>query len=155
MSSSQFLCCRWVGTGGQPFARQHSAGLFCFPSAGSTALLGARNWDDTGANHHCGPDCCFSNMTDAWNCYWYLMRLGTTLCGVPDGRDNMQMCSIGNAHVFGSVLGQRGSSSYCSDAATGLRWVLENCGHNGDQEVAGSAVAGGNGDLLMSVNTQY
>ncbi|KAJ3474536.1 hypothetical protein NLG97_g9800 [Lecanicillium saksenae] len=77
---------------------------------------------------------------------------GWTGCGVPAGTDNIVMCHIGNAIVKGIADHQRGTSSYCRDVATGLRWILENCGHNNNQEVAGGAVAWGNGDLLVDIS---
>ncbi|KAJ3489370.1 hypothetical protein NLG97_g6011 [Lecanicillium saksenae] len=88
------------------------------PSAAATALfaLTAARWFGNG----CGSSK-FSNMADAWKGWDYLDGLGETNCGVPDGRDSMQICLIGNAHVVGVVKKQRGSSSYCRDVVISLR----------------------------------
>ncbi|KAJ3474534.1 hypothetical protein NLG97_g9799 [Lecanicillium saksenae] len=123
------------------------SGAAASPAAAASKALEAR-WING-----CGDDY-FSNMGDAWACYNYLNGLGTTDCGVPEGQWVIQMCQIGNAHVYGQKAENRHVSSYCRDVAIGLRWVLENCGHNGNQEVSGQAVAWGNGDLLVSITTR-
>ena len=60
----------------------------------------------------------------AVDCANYLTSLGTQDCRT-DG--STVMCSSGRTMVRGIALGDDSASSFCSDVAVAVGWVLDNC----------------------------
>ncbi|KAL2192583.1 hypothetical protein P885DRAFT_82042 [Corynascus similis CBS 632.67] len=93
----------------------------------------------------CGPaEAAYTNVNGLIACFNYLRNLGTQSCVAGE---NTVMCTAGDAHVYGSALTGT-ASSYCSDVALGLLWVIDHCTRP-DQSCAGAQAANGNGDLIV------
>ncbi|CAO2654827.1 Nn.00g115600.m01.CDS01 [Neocucurbitaria sp. VM-36] len=97
----------------------------------------------------CGPsDAAYTNVNSVIACYHNLKNLGTTRCGVPGSGKVTEFCRSGDAHAIGQSLTGRDESSYCSDVAIGLLWVVDHCTRP-DQSVAGFAAPNGNGNFFV------
>ncbi|KAJ6785765.1 hypothetical protein PWT90_06610 [Aphanocladium album] len=125
-----------------------SAELRAMPRPTSDHNEGARSLDKRWTNTCAISNAAYTNVDDLWGCYNYLNSLGTTRCGINEGQENIRMCEHGDAHVSGSNPTRRAVSSYCSDVATAVRWVIDNCARGNTR--AGDAAAWGNGDLIIT-----
>ncbi|KAF1846668.1 uncharacterized protein K460DRAFT_417705 [Cucurbitaria berberidis CBS 394.84] len=97
----------------------------------------------------CGPsEAAYTSVGGVIACYQYLRNLGTTRCGVPGSGRVTEFCRSGDAHASGQSLTGRDESSYCSDVAIGLLWVIDHC-TRADQSVAGFAAPNGNGNFFV------
>jgi hypothetical protein len=56
-------------------------------------------------------------------------------------------CTAGGADIVG--VSTTKASSYCSDVATGVHWVIKNCAAN--KKIHGQKAANGNGNLIVGV----
>ncbi|KAL4925202.1 uncharacterized protein BDV17DRAFT_294754 [Aspergillus undulatus] len=88
-------------------------------------------------------------VSDAQSCVDYIRNKGTTGCAV-DG-ENVVFCTAGNAQISGSNVNLQDSpTSNCNDVAAGAQSIIDSCAQNG--QVAGYNAAGGNGDIIVSIN---
>ncbi|KAL2817053.1 hypothetical protein BDW59DRAFT_175590 [Aspergillus cavernicola] len=90
-------------------------------------------------------------VAEAQNCVDFLFNKGTEDCGVPN--ENSIFCSAGDTVITGSNINNKpgGASSLCRDVAYGAQAIIDSC-TNGDGQVAGANAAGGNADLIVSIN---
>ncbi|KAF1935655.1 hypothetical protein EJ02DRAFT_415413 [Clathrospora elynae] len=98
----------------------------------------------------CGPsDGAYTNVNGVIACYNYLRNLGTTRCGVVGrGIPVTEFCRSGDAHATGQSLTENDESSFCSDVAIGLLWVIDHCTRP-DQSTAGFSAPNGNGNFFV------
>ncbi|KAL2203359.1 hypothetical protein CC79DRAFT_1337986 [Sarocladium strictum] len=107
----------------------------------------------------CYPYSQNAHISAAYACRDYLNSLGTTPCVVRGYLQQTAHChadiaSVGVAFVYGMPSYPSSyASSYCSDVARGLNWVLDNCLSQNPCRcgVAGQNAAWGNGGHVVSV----
>lgn len=77
----------------------------------------------------CGPsDAAYAPVNDIIACYNYLRNLGTTRCSVGGpGLPVVEMCRAGQAKILAQSNTGNDESSYCSDVACGVLWVINSC----------------------------
>ncbi|KAK2610066.1 hypothetical protein N8I77_003523 [Diaporthe amygdali] len=100
-----------------------------------------------------------ANVDDVIVCFNFLVALGNYLItvsesdqisGVPYFR---QVAIYNSAVVIAHSLNVGGTASTAYDVALGVQWVFTNCNSGG--QVAGSAAAYGNGDLVVQSSGYY
>ncbi|KAH8702960.1 hypothetical protein GQ44DRAFT_552925, partial [Phaeosphaeriaceae sp. PMI808] len=74
------------------------------------------------AEARCGDS--YVNVNEAIQCYKFLNALGTFPCRVPSGQRSTILAQAGRARIEGHGIGQ---SSYCSDVALAILWVIDHC----------------------------
>ncbi|KAL4939949.1 hypothetical protein BDV06DRAFT_213891 [Aspergillus oleicola] len=89
-------------------------------------------------------------VSEAQACVDYLFNKGTESCTVSG--ENVVFCSSGSTVITGSNLaGSGGTSSLCRDVAYSAQAIIDSCTTSVGY-VAGYNTAGGNGDLIVSIN---
>ncbi|KAL4797894.1 hypothetical protein BDV19DRAFT_358201 [Aspergillus venezuelensis] len=87
---------------------------------------------------------------EAQSCVDYLFNKGTDSCTVSG--ENVVFCSAGSTVITGSNLaGSGGTSSLCRDVAYAAQAIIDSCTTSVGY-VAGYNAAGGNGNLIVSIN---
>ncbi|OAK97278.1 hypothetical protein IQ06DRAFT_350973 [Phaeosphaeriaceae sp. SRC1lsM3a] len=97
------------------------------------------------ANPRCGDS--YGPVSDAIVCYKFLNALGTYPCTVPPGQRSAVLAYSNLVRVVGYGIEQ---SSYCRDVALAVLYTIDHCTRP-QQDVAGTAVANGNGDYTIGV----
>ncbi|KAJ8108846.1 hypothetical protein ONZ43_g6300 [Nemania bipapillata] len=93
-----------------------------------------------------------ANVDDVIACFNYLVALGNTVITVTaadkiSGTPYLRQVAIsGTAHITAHALAD-GVKATAYNVALGVQWSFTNCNHGG--QVAGSAAAYGNGDLII------
>ncbi|KAL2827200.1 hypothetical protein BDW59DRAFT_160489 [Aspergillus cavernicola] len=88
-------------------------------------------------------------VSEAQDCVNYLNNKGTESCTVSG--ENTIFCTSGTTNIYGSNPNLVDSpTSLCRDVAAGAQAIIDSCSQ-GDT-VAGSNAAGGNGDIIVSIN---
>ncbi|KAE8454654.1 hypothetical protein EG329_000277 [Mollisiaceae sp. DMI_Dod_QoI] len=97
----------------------------------------------------CTPAGSSGSAKDAISCVNQLKNRGTETCATGKGAIK-QVCCVSTVRVYVSAINNpNGASSYYRDIATGAQWIVDNCSKQGS--VKGRQAAGGNGDLIVSI----
>ncbi|KAL3474582.1 hypothetical protein BJX99DRAFT_260180 [Aspergillus californicus] len=88
-------------------------------------------------------------VSEAQDCVNYLNNKGTDDCTVSG--ENTIFCTSGSTNIYGSNPNLVDSpTSLCRDVAAGAQAIIDSC--TTGSTVAGSNSAGGNGDIIVSIN---
>ncbi|KAL4931967.1 uncharacterized protein BDV17DRAFT_301526 [Aspergillus undulatus] len=89
-------------------------------------------------------------VSEAQNCVDYLFNKGTDECTIEN--ENGIFCQAGDTVITGSNIGgSGGATSLCRDVAYGAQAIIDSC-TTSEGYVGGFNAAGGNGDLIISIN---
>jgi len=97
-------------------------------------------------------NCANSNatMTEAMACKHWLAGKGSTPCRVPADGSSIIMCNADVTKIFARSLTGIQEQSNCSDVATGVQWIIDNCGRP-DGTIAGISSPERNGNIALYV----